>query len=133
MGLDILDPVFDVLEGWEVVDGIYQNDSIGTLIVRLSKGPEPLLASGVPNLHLHCLIMDAYFLEFKVDSDCGDMRFWIVIIAKSHHEVGLAHFGIPDNEEFVHLVKGFALLVHLCGNFQFNFLQYCKFELFIIV
>ena len=47
-----------VLERFLVGDVIHHDDAISTAVVGVSDGAEPLLPCRVPNLQLHCFILD---------------------------------------------------------------------------
>lgn len=54
MGLDLLNPVFDVMEGLSFVDGVGEYDAHGASVVGLGDGLETFLAGSVPDLELDC-------------------------------------------------------------------------------
>ena len=58
MGLNLLDPVANVVEGVLIGAIVSQDDTMSSFIVGLSDGPEPLLSSGVPHLKLDQLCSD---------------------------------------------------------------------------
>ena len=58
MGLNLLDPVANVVEGVLIGAIVSQDDTMSSFIVGLSDGPEPLLSSRVPHLKLDQLGSD---------------------------------------------------------------------------
>ena len=67
MLVNLLDPVFDVLERFLVGDGIGEDDTNGSFVVSLSDGFESLLPSSIPNLHsyLFAINFDSFDLEIN--------------------------------------------------------------------
>jgi hypothetical protein len=50
MHFDLFDPIFDIIEGGSLIDGVGQNNAHGTSVVSLSDCFEPLLSGGIPYL-----------------------------------------------------------------------------------
>ena len=66
--VDLLEPVLDVVEGLRVSAIVDQDYPHGAFVVGLSYRAEPLLASRVPNLELHPLIVHVDLLDLEVDA-----------------------------------------------------------------
>ena len=64
----LLEPVLDVSEGLLVGAVVDQDDAHGSLVVGLRDGAEPLLASSVPHLQLHALLVHVDLLDFEVNA-----------------------------------------------------------------
>ena len=68
VGLNLLQPIRNVVEGGLLRTIIDQDDSHRTLIISLSDCSEALLPSSVPHLQLHALVFHANCLDLKVDT-----------------------------------------------------------------
>ena len=68
MLLDLAQPRLHIIKGLHVrrVEG--EQDSMGSLVVRLRDRAEPLLASCVPNLQFHALSIDLNVFYLKVNA-----------------------------------------------------------------
>ena len=62
MFIDLLMPVFQLVEGTFVGNVVHKQCGDSALIVSLCDGPEALLAGGVPNLYLDNLVLDEHAL-----------------------------------------------------------------------
>lgn len=58
-----------------------------------------------PNLKLDAFIMPEHGFHFKVNTDSADERRGEAIVRVPEEETGLAHWGIPDDEQFEHVVE----------------------------
>ena len=70
MLLDLTQPSLHIIKGLHVrrVEG--EQDSMGSLVIRLRDRAEPLLASCIPNLQFHALSVDLDVLDLKINT-CG--------------------------------------------------------------
>ncbi len=68
MLINLLEPVRYVIKSLLVGAVIDQNDPHSSFVVSLSDGSESLLASSIPDLQLHSLIIDVYLLYLEVNS-----------------------------------------------------------------
>ena len=68
VGLNLLDPVADVVEGVLIATVINQDDAHGALIVRLSDGSEPLLSCSVPHLKFDHLVVNVDRLDLEINA-----------------------------------------------------------------
>ena len=62
MFIDLLMPVFQLVEGTFVGNVVHKQCGDSTLIVSLCDRPEALLTGGVPNLYLDNLVLDEHAL-----------------------------------------------------------------------
>lgn len=76
VGLDLLQPVRDVLEGKLLCAIVNQEDSHGALVVRLGDRSKAFLTCGVPHLQLHSLVVHGDRLDLEVDT-CFEIRSWL--------------------------------------------------------
>jgi hypothetical protein len=68
MLINLLEPVRYVIKSLLVGAVVDQNDPHSPFVVSLSNGSESLLASSIPDLQLHSLIIDVYLLYLEVNS-----------------------------------------------------------------
>ncbi len=69
--LDFGKPVADMLKGGPICDVKDHYDTMGTLVIGLSDGLEPVLTGSVPNVQLDRLVIDADILDLEVHTDGG--------------------------------------------------------------
>ena len=69
VGIDLLEPVLDVIEGSHLCDIVHEQYAHGAFVIRLGDCTESLLTRGVPNLELDLLVEDFYGLDSEVDAD----------------------------------------------------------------
>lgn len=63
---------------------------MGVPVVSLANGPEPLLTSRVPNLHLNDLVISLHCLDFKVHTDRAQVAVVEGPVGKSQQHGGLS-------------------------------------------
>ena len=68
VGLDLLEPVADVVEGSLLSTIVNQNDPHRPFIVGLSNRTEALLTCSIPNLELDFLAVNIDRLDFEIDA-----------------------------------------------------------------
>lgn len=68
MLINLLEPVRYVIKSLLVGAVVDQNDPHSPFVVSLSNSSESLLASSIPDLQLHSLIIDVYLLYLEVNS-----------------------------------------------------------------
>jgi len=82
MHLDLLHPIFNILETLSLVYGVSQHYTHSTPIVSLSNRLEFLLTSSIPNLQPNLLFTDSDGFDLEVDTYGGEVRGHEVILAK---------------------------------------------------
>ena len=68
MSLDLLQPVLDIVKGTLLSAVVDEDDTHGALIVSLCDCSETLLASCIPHLKLHPLVLHINRLNLEVNS-----------------------------------------------------------------
>ena len=88
--VELFHPVLQTLESLSVIDRIHKHYTGRPLIIRLSDSLEPLLSSGVPNLHLNLDIVDVDGLDFEIDPNGGDVGDFVLFVGVAEEDVGFA-------------------------------------------
>ena len=83
MLVNLLDPVFDVLERFLVGDGIGEDDTDGSFVVSLVDIFVTLLSGSVPNLKFYFTSFNANDFDLKIDSDGGGITDLEIVVAES--------------------------------------------------
>jgi len=99
VAIDLLQPLFNVVEGIHVSHIKDYTDSMCTSVVGRSNGPESFLPSCVPNLELHCLSIELDRTDFKVDADSGDVALSVGVVRKSKQQTRLSDTRVSDKEK----------------------------------
>lgn len=102
--VDLPDPVLQVLEGLLVGDRVDQDDAGCSLVVGLSDGLKPLLAGGVPDLHLYLDAVDIDGLDLEIYPDGGDVGHLVLLVHVAQQDVGLAHRSVTDYHQLDQVV-----------------------------
>ena len=110
--VDLLYPVFHIIEGFAVGDGVYQDDTSCSLVISLSDGFEAFLASGIPNLHFDLNALDVNSFDFEVHADGGHVGHLVLLVDVPQQNVRLAHRRVPDYHQ-LHQVVVFLLVSSL--------------------
>lgn len=71
-GVDLLEPLLDVVERLLVGDVVDHDDAVRSSVVAASDGAEALLSGRVPDLKLDLDAADGHSADLEVDSDGGD-------------------------------------------------------------
>lgn len=100
MEFDLFDPVFDVHEGFSLVDGIGEDDAHGSSVVGLGDGFELFLSSRVPDLQSNSFFAYHDGFGFEIDADGREMRCHEIILTKFEKHVSLADAAVADDQQF---------------------------------
>lgn len=68
MHFDLFDPVFNVVEGVPIVDGIGKDDAHGSSVVGLCDSFEPFLSCGIPDLKFDLMAVHVDKFCFEIDA-----------------------------------------------------------------
>ena len=68
MCLDLIKPVFYVVERLLFRAVVHEDDTHGPFVICLCNGSKPLLTSRVPHLQLYSLILHRYGVDYEVNS-----------------------------------------------------------------
>ena len=77
---------------------------LSSSVVRGSQCSEPLLSSGVPDLHLDPKSLHVHSLDLEVHAYCGNEGCVERVIDKSQNQAGFSCTRIPDEEHFKEIV-----------------------------
>ena len=100
MCLYLLEPVLDVVKATLLATIIHEQNAHGTLIIRLSDRPKPLLPRGVPHLQLDTLVVLLDGLYPEIDAYRGHVRGWKLVVGEAQQETSLADARVSDDDEF---------------------------------
>ena len=78
------------MKSFPVCYRINENNSGSSFIVGFGDGLEPLLAGGVPDLHLDLGAVNVEGFDFEIDPNGGDMGHLIFFIDVAQEDIGLA-------------------------------------------
>lgn len=66
--------------------------------------PEPLLASGVPDLQFDGLAVQLDGADLEIDPNGGNVRLGVCVVGETEQETGLAHAGVSNQEQLEQVV-----------------------------
>lgn len=78
--INLLDPVFETIKSFPIIDSIDQNDACSSFIIGLSNSFKSFLARSVPNLHFNFDPIDEYSFNLKIDPNGCNMGHLIFLI-----------------------------------------------------
>jgi hypothetical protein len=104
VAINLLKPLLHVVEGVHIGDIVDDADTVSPSVIRTGNGPETLLAGSIPNLELYCLAIELYRSDFKINADCGNVRFRVGIIRKPQEKAGLSDTRVSDKEELEEVI-----------------------------
>jgi hypothetical protein len=108
--LDLSHPFEHMLKAEPVSDIIHENDSVSHLVIVLGDIHKTVLASCVPNLELHYLVVYLDLFDLVVDSNCRNVGLWTLVIGKPYQEASLADAGVSDDDHLGEVVEVSFLL-----------------------
>uniref|UniRef100_A0A2M4D474 Putative secreted protein n=1 Tax=Anopheles darlingi TaxID=43151 RepID=A0A2M4D474_ANODA len=86
VALDLLQPLFHVLERIVVGAIVHDDDAMCTAIVGRRYRTEAFLTGSIPDLQLDRLSVQIYGSNFKIHSNCADVTFRVRIVSKSEQQ-----------------------------------------------
>ena len=89
--VELFHPVLKTLERLPVIDCIHKDDPRSPFVISFSHSLEPLLSSGVPNLHLNLDIINVDCFYFKIHPNGCDVSHFVLFVGVTQKNVGLAH------------------------------------------
>lgn len=107
--VDLLDPIFEVIKGLPVGDGVDKYYSCCSLVIGFCNGFETLLTSSIPDLHFDFDAIDIDCFDFEVYADGGHMRHLILFIDITQQDVGLTDCSVPDDDQLHQVVILFLI------------------------
>lgn len=96
--LGLGEPFGDCLEGLPIFDGVDHDHHVGSRVVALDDGVEPLRSGGVPDPHLHVLAADVEVLDREVDPDGRHVFLHEGIVTEPVPDARFAHARVPDQD-----------------------------------
>lgn len=75
---NIFEPIDDVCKGLGFCYIKHQDDYIRYSVIACGDGPEPFLASGIPNLQVYLLSVQDDVFDLKVDADRRGIRLFVL-------------------------------------------------------
>ena len=113
-------PVLKTLESFSVIDWVYEYDSSSSFVISFGDSFESLLACSIPDLHFDFDAVDIDGFDFEIDTDGGDMSYFILFIGISEKNVSFANSGVSDDDNFDKVVILF-LFSSFCHLFLYIF------------
>lgn len=95
--INLLDPIFQAVKRFTIVDCINQNNTRSAFIISLCNGFKSFLACSIPNLHFYLYTFNWNGFNFKVDSDCSDVSHFVLFINVSQKDICLTNCAIANN------------------------------------
>ena len=111
----MFDPVFKVVKGFAIGDAIDEDYTSSSFVICFGDGFKSFLSGCIPDLHFNFDAIDIDGFDFEVDSDSGDMRHLVLFVDVSKKDVGFAHRGIANDDQF-HQIVVFLFVSSLCHN-----------------
>lgn len=104
------------MESFSVIDWVYEYDSSSSFVISFGDSFESLLAGSIPDLHFDFDAVDIDGFDFEIDTDGGDMSYFILFIGISEKDVSFANSGVSDDDDFdkVVVLFLFSSFCHLC-------------------
>lgn len=104
------------MESFSVIDWVYEYDSSSSFVISFGDSFESLLAGSIPDLHFDFDAVDIDGFDFEIDTDGGDMSYFILFIGISEKDVSFANSGVSDDDNFdkVVVLFLFSSFCHLC-------------------
>lgn len=100
VALDLLQPLFHVVERFLVGAVVHHDDAVRAPVVRRRYRTEALLAGRVPNLQFDCFAIQVNGPNFKIYTDCADIAFRVCIVSKSQQKARLSHTRVSNQQQF---------------------------------
>ena len=108
------------MESFSVIDWVYEYDSSSSFVISFGDSFESLLACSIPDLHFDFDAVDIDGFDFEIDTDGGDMSYFILFIGISEKNVSFANSGVSDDDNFDKVVILF-LFSSFCHLFLYIF------------
>ena len=105
MLMQLWKPSTQTLEGFGFGEVVDNDCSLGTPIVRVRQGSEPLLTSSVPNLGFHDFVLDVERFGGKLHPDSGSAIDNEGIIDEAVEDVGFTDARIANDDNLKQVIK----------------------------
>lgn len=95
--VNLLQPVLQTIESFSIINRINEHDSSSSFIIRFSNSFETFLTCSIPYLHFNFDTIYRDGFDFKINTNCGDVRHLVLLVNISKQDVRFANGSISDD------------------------------------